>query len=270
MFYFIPICSTYVQTRNESVAFNKSVSLQCSLTSSERAFAIKWNKDVNNSVKNIATIKEENENRDTKTGVVNVFDEYKNLVNITEKHMNYTKLTFDRVTIKDVGCFICEFIYTSNKRNEAQNKTCLTVYANSTIPKITITNSTRDALNITCTSTGYPRPSIAWTNLSGAPNFTENVENDDGTISVKNSVIVKSNEHENPCCENDAGNHTCLYIKEVKDTLKMSSSTQYGIFTSLSIIFIITIIIVTWILHNRYIKKSSDTQHRSDYKKMRI
>ncbi|UVZ35215.1 glycoprotein vOX2-2 [Elephant endotheliotropic herpesvirus 5B] len=250
-----------IQTLNISSLPYQNVTLNCTfMDSSKNIFAIHWKKDtIANDSSYIASIRENNINRDTKTAHI---ERYNCNVNVTsDKDLKITTLTIFNITEYNESCFICSFKVKGELQTEYMNKSCIILYDNPTVALASTVSQNKG--NITCLSTGYLSPSVKWIDVVGFKNSSENITNDNGTISVKNTIYLENtNTEKEICCKNNIGNVTCMKLYK-------THKENFGIIAVTSCIFVVIFVIgiIAYRYRHMHMIKRKDT---TDYSKMKL
>ncbi|UEH20586.1 glycoprotein vOX2-2 [Elephant endotheliotropic herpesvirus 6] len=240
----------YVETKDQHVPLNTTVTLYCSLiNSSDSISAIIWYK---NDTRDKVAVAHKGYSSSWPSSWLSAQSTNGDL-KVTQSQMKTSNLTIIKTTKNDSCCFVCEFQCGRNStRPSFSNTTCLTVYE----PLIVYISKSNDSSHITCTATSYPSPTVTWIGAANIRNDTRTISNDNGTVSVE-STLVTGTEDINVTCEvKHLENVTSIsWCSDHKWRDSFLSNSAYVV--SIGVLIVI-IAIITILVYYKFIRKPGD------------
>nr|XP_060622909.1 OX-2 membrane glycoprotein-like [Anolis sagrei ordinatus] len=141
----------------QTVTVGTNVTLGCQLAGKHDIVQVTWQKEHEKTKTNIATYSESHGSR--------VLGKYQSNVQLFQRGMTISAITFYTAALTDEGCYDC--IFNTFPLGAISAKTCLRVYA-LTEPRVSVKhvidpdNAGERVLEISCSATGKPEPVITW------------------------------------------------------------------------------------------------------------
>lgn len=133
-----------------------------------------------------------------------------------------------------------------------------------TVPLITYISKSNDSSNITCTATSYPASTVTWIGAMNTMNYTRTLSNDNGTVSVENTLVTRP-EDTNVTCEVKHLENTTLILwwsDHHKGHVSVSLIEVLFLSNSASVvsvgILIVLIVMVIILVYYKFIRKPGD------------